>query len=103
MAWNSASSLLKVAVATATPIVARITTVEWPSEKNSPVRGRGRARYDVCAARVRSFAGFVVPIAKAVGKGQGQAPHRHVWTAPSRQGFSGVSADASGCGHVCGL
>src|SRR5205085_4325474 len=28
---------------------------------------------------------------------------RHVWTAPCRQGFFGVSANGSGSGHVYGL
>src|SRR3954452_15045767 len=30
-------------------------------------------------------------------------PRRHVWTAPCRQGFFGVSANGSGSGHVYGL
>src|SRR5437868_8221410 len=32
----------------------------------------------------------------------GRPPH-HVWTAPCRQGFFGVSANGSGSGHVYGL
>src|SRR5437764_15168691 len=41
---------------------------------------------------------------EAVNRGEvRESTGRHVWTAPCRQGFFGVSANGSGSGHVYGL
>src|SRR5204862_8001124 len=46
---------------------------------------------------------LIPPPLVARRRGRDEDPRRHVWTAPCRQGFFGVSANGSGSGHVYGL
>src|SRR5947207_2312704 len=68
-----------------------------------PHLSRHHPEEPAAGGRLEGWAATILPTHNFSNSDESHLSARHVWTAPCRQGFFGVSANGSGSGHVYGL